>query len=256
MIQVLHKACDALELLARRPERSVGLGEIARQLGLNASTCANILKTLIARGLVEQVAPRKGYRLGGTVYFLARGGPYRRDLVEVARPVVADLSAELGEMVLLTTLQHGKRFILCIVNPARAVQVRDDVPYLNDVCETATGRLLLAHEPPGEVDAFVAEHGVPGPAWPGAETAKALRTALTRIRYEGQCITVDRPEVGQVALPVFEGDSVVAALGVSVPLVRFDGEHRDEVITAARAAAERLGEKLTSRHRLSTAVVC
>ena len=245
MIRVLHNACDVLELLAARPEQPAGLGEIAGKLGLNASTCANILKTLIARGLVEQVGPRKGYRLGGTVYFLARGGPYRRDLVEIARPLVAGLSAELGEMALLATLQHGKRFILCIVNPARAVQVRDDVPYLNDVYETATGRLLLAHETPGEVDAYVAEHGPPGPAWPGAETPGALRTGLARIRDEGECVVTDGPEVAQAAFPVFEDGRVIAAIGVGVPLLRFDDEHRGRILVAGRAAAERLGDELT-----------
>lgn len=233
----------------------MGLGEIARSLGLNASTCANILKTLIARGLVEQIGPRKGYRLGGTVYFLARGGPYRRDLIEVARPVVADLSAELGEMALLATLQHGKRFILCIVNPARAVQVRDDVPYLNDVYETATGRLLLAFETPGEVESFVAEYGAPGPAWPGAETPEMLRAALERICDEGECIVTDRPEVAQTAFPVFEDGRVVAAIGVGVPLFRFEGDQEEKVVASAQEAAAKLSKKLSQTHQPEKDVV-
>jgi DNA-binding IclR family transcriptional regulator len=158
-------------------------------------------------------------------------------------------------MALLATLQHGKRFILCIVNPARAVQVRDDVPYLNDVYETATGRLLLAHEPSGEVAAFVAEHGPPGPAWPGAETPEALTAALAAIRSEGQCVTADRPEVGQVAFPVFEDGRVVAALGVGVPLFRFEGDHRKKVVANAREATARLSDRLTREHRPKTAAV-
>lgn len=244
-----------LELLAAHPGDPVGLGEIATALGQNASTCANILKTLIDRGLVEQVAPKKGYLLGATVYFLARHGPYRRDIVAAAQPVVAELSAELAEMVLVATLKGARRSILCVVHPERAVQVRDDIPYRNDVYETATGRVLLAHAAPREVEAFVAERGVPTEAcWPGAETVDTLTGALERIRDEGMCVLTDREQVAQVAFPVFEGGTPLAALGVGVPLQRFDDGRRRQIVAAGRAAAQQLSEALTQSFQNKTAI--
>ena len=50
MIQVVNRACDILEVLVETPDAPVGLGEVAGRVGLHAATCANILKTLVARG--------------------------------------------------------------------------------------------------------------------------------------------------------------------------------------------------------------
>ncbi len=247
MIRVLHKAFDILDLLSGRPEQAVGLGEIAGRLGLNAATCANILKTLIHRGLVEQEAPKKGYRLGGALYFLTRHGPYRRDLIAPAEPVVARLGAELAETALLATLSHGKRYILCVAHGSPAIRVRLDQPYRNDVYETATGRVLLAHQPAGEVERLLAAHGAPGRSWPEAADAAALREALARIREQGRHVTTDVPELVQAGWPVREAGRVVAALGVALPAMRYEGEHRDAILRAGERASAELTEKLTAR---------
>ena len=49
MIQVIHRALNILELIARDRNKEYGLSEIADRLGLNHGTCANIIKTLVVR---------------------------------------------------------------------------------------------------------------------------------------------------------------------------------------------------------------
>ena len=54
MIQVINRALNILELVSKERDREFSLSEIANSLNLNASTCANIIKTLVTRGYLEQ----------------------------------------------------------------------------------------------------------------------------------------------------------------------------------------------------------
>ena len=71
MIQVIHRALDIVEFIARDPDKEFGLGEIAESLELNKGTCANIIKTLVNRGYLDQsgknLAP---FGIGSTFFML------------------------------------------------------------------------------------------------------------------------------------------------------------------------------------------
>lgn len=54
MIQVINRSVDILEYVAEDIYRPKLLGNIAKDLNLNVATCANIVKTLIDRGLLKK----------------------------------------------------------------------------------------------------------------------------------------------------------------------------------------------------------
>ena len=244
MIKVLHKACDILELLAQSPVSPRTLREITERLEINPGTCANILKTLVARGLVEQVAPKKGYVLGPLAYMLAGKGPYRRDLLAAAKPVIVDLVAEIKETAVLATLKNGKRYLLYHLDGNRSLQIRHDTPFLTDSYLTATGRVLLAHLDEADRKAFLAVNGAPGAAWPEAADESRLRATLDRLRQDEIYIDTSRAEVVQMAVPLRESDRVIAALGLAMPAARFKGEHRKRMITRLKAAGRKISKSL------------
>ena len=55
MIKVIDKALNILELLANEQNKKFQLGEIADTLKMDHGTCANIIKTLAARGYVDYI---------------------------------------------------------------------------------------------------------------------------------------------------------------------------------------------------------
>jgi len=59
MIQVIGKALDILELLAKDPDKVLTLSEVANTFNLNHGTCANIIKTLVDRNYVEKLPAKK-----------------------------------------------------------------------------------------------------------------------------------------------------------------------------------------------------
>jgi len=247
MIQVLHRAFGILESAAADPGRPRALGEIARAAGLNKATCAHILKTLVATGYMEQIAPRKGYRLGPRAYALGGGRAYRPDLVAAAEPALADLAAETRETALLAVLRGDTRYTLCQVDGQRDVRVRAEPMAARNVYETATGRLLLAFSPVGDVDAFVAGRGLPGEAWPEVKSADDLGKALAAIRRRRRVVNVTPTHVAGIAAAVVAGGEVVAAVGLFLPDFRFKGPHRKAVIDGVERTAARISQLLGDR---------
>ncbi len=239
MIRVLHKAFDMLELLAAEPAHRKKLNEIAPHLHINASTCANILKTMVSRNYVDQVTPRTGYALGPMVYQLARQGAYRGDLTGAAEPLMAALARKVNETVLLVTLRAGRRFIVAQIDGRQTIQVDRNLFFQDTTYQTATGRMILAHLNERELNSFIAKEGLPGARWPEASSAASLKRELKTIRQKGFTCYRNTEDVMGVAYPIFEKDKVIAALGLFLPAFRYKSAHKAAILKemAATSAA-------------------
>ncbi|MCM8820791.1 MAG: IclR family transcriptional regulator [Candidatus Omnitrophica bacterium] len=248
MIQVIKRAFEILSFIAESPEEPKGLGEIAKALGLNPGTCANIIKTLCEYNLLEQVERKKGYILGPAVYYLARNGPYRKDIVKVIEPYLLDLASDLKETVLIATLHQGKRSILLQIDGNRAITINKNFLLQESIYNTATGRLLLANLPYSELSAIIEKYGLPDKkVWPEATTKKKLISSLSEIKRKGMAIYSRREDVIGIAFPVRQEGKVIAALGLFLPLFRFKGKHKEEILKKMKDTSERISDVLTKR---------
>ncbi|MBU0611459.1 MAG: IclR family transcriptional regulator [Armatimonadetes bacterium] len=244
MIQSLHRAFDILEFLARRGGEPLALGDIARHTGLNASTCANLLKTLVSRSYVDQAGPRQGYVLGPMAQHLGRAGGYRGDLVQVAEPLLVALAADVHENVVLSALHQDRLFELARAEGDSLLQLRRDLQLVESVYRAANGRVLLAYLAEGELEGFVARRGLPGEAWPGVESPQGLKALLAATRAAGHYEDVREDGVARVSFPVWQSGAVVAALGLYAPAVRFVGEHRERALAAVAETAEEISRRV------------
>jgi len=248
MIQSVDRAFKILECIAAEPERPHSLSEIARTLDLHLATCRNLLKTMVELDYVAQEGRAQGYTLGPQAYLLAAHGPFRKDLVLLAEPLMAELAGRIGETVILVTLHRGRRYTLAQVDGGRGFEVRRDLVTDQDVYRTATGRLLLAHMPADELESFVAATGRPDRDWPEARTLRGMARALRKIRDDGLATTEVHSDVVGIACPVREGQRVVAALGVFLPTFRFEGAHKEQVLAGLKEAADALSARRTEQH--------
>jgi len=249
MIQVIKRAFEILNFVAESPEEPKTLGDIAKNTGLNNGTCANIIKTLCEYNLLEQLGRKKGYILGAAVYYLARNGPYRKDIVNIVEPFLTSLAAEVQETVLVATLHQGKRSVLLQVDGNRRVVINKDFLLQENIYNTATGRLLLAFLPSSELERFISKNGLPDKkTWPEATTKKKLLACISEIRKKGKVLHI-RPHEGVVgiAFPVKQEEKVIAALGLYLPYFRFKGRHREEILKKMKETSEKISEALTER---------
>ncbi|MBU0715202.1 MAG: IclR family transcriptional regulator [Verrucomicrobia bacterium] len=244
MIRVLHKAFDMLEYLAKTPRQRKKLNEISGHLKMNAGTCANILKTMVQRKYVDQANVRGGYLLGPMIYYLSRFSAYRGDLVSAAEPLMANLSKQVNETVLLVILRGQERFVILQIDGNQNVQVGRNMFQKDVVYQSATGRLLLAHLNAEEFNEFITKEGLPGSHWPEASSLSKLKSALETIRKQGSVCYKTAHDVVAIAYPIREKDQVIAALGLFLPAFRFKGTHKTAIMKGMSATSSAISEHL------------
>jgi len=243
MIQVLHRAFDILELLAKDREKSFTLSEIANQLELNHATCANILKTMVQRQYIEQLGPKKGYHLGPMTYSLTGNYTYRRDLVRAAEPFMQELNRRVGETVILGVLKDDKRVLLGQVDSEHDIQARTSQE--KNAYDTAIGRLLIASLSQTERDGFITKYGLP-PAtiWVEASTADGFEEQVQLIQTSGYASQISSAQIIGFAVPIRRKGVVVAGLGVFLPVFRISQEKQSIILREMSAAAEQISKQL------------
>jgi DNA-binding IclR family transcriptional regulator len=140
----ISRAAAVLRLLGKS-DTPLGLNTIARELGLNPSTCLYVLRALAAEELVSFDADTKRYALEAGVLTLARGWLRRDRFADLAQPALDRLAAQfdvtmlgvqivgLDHIVVIAASQAGRNFQL-------SAQVGSRFPALI----SATGRCIAA----------------------------------------------------------------------------------------------------------------
>lgn len=245
MIQVAHRVFDILELLSRDIDREFRLGEIAEALELNPSTCANILKTMVDRGYVTKVYPHKTYTLGPMVYQLPQRRNYKRSLVHVAHPHMAQLAEQQNETVVLTIIENGRFYIIDEVRSARLPAVPFDPLHIRNIMSKATTRVLLAHLGKAEREALLADRQTMADA---ADARKATEeqldeSLLDEIVHQPVHRHADRHDIGY-AVPIWQNGKVIAALGLYLPGSRSGSMDEAQLTGAITVCAQAIGRSL------------
>lgn len=246
MVQVIIKAFDIIELVVQKNGQGISLTEISDALQLNQATAANIINTMVSRGYLEHIGKKKGYRLGPSAYRLTNDIPYEQNLVTAAKNVMDELTAKINESCILGVLRNNKRYILHAVNSEQEIQVQ--LRSERNIYETASGRLLLAHLSPKELDRFIQHSGLPDTAlWEEAATKEGLIDALNKIKEAAIAIThLQNRHVRGFAVPIFVAEQVVASLSVFVPEYRCSALREKAIIQVLKESAEVISKKLSA----------
>jgi DNA-binding IclR family transcriptional regulator len=237
----VERAVAVLEALVEAAE--LGTNEIARRTGINASSVSRLLSTLVAAGLVEQVADSGRYRLGLRLVELGNAALARLDVRELARPHLRALVAATGETATLSV--PGDEFAITIDfvrSPASVQGVaqigRPSVPHA-----TAVGKVLLAF---GEVS--LPEASLRAYTSTTIVEQTQLDREVERVRSQGwaQAVGEREDDLNAIAAPVRDATGqLVAALGVQGPANRFGvgpmHDARRPLLAGAAALSATLG---------------
>jgi DNA-binding IclR family transcriptional regulator len=234
------RALGVLEEL-RDSERGLGVNELARRIGVNASTASRLLSTLEAAGMVERNG-QGPYRLGLGLVSLADRVLSRLDVQALARPVLLELMEQSGETATLSV--PGEREAITV----------DSVPSRSSVVSMARlGRPSLSHATAvGKV--MLAFGGSPLPP-ERALIALTDRTITDRVRLAKEIEAVRERgyatvfgerevDVNAIAAPVFGRTAGLAAiLGLQGPAGRLDdpAKHLRTLLDGAAALTRALG---------------
>ncbi len=250
------KALSLLNLFSlTRPE--IGLSEIARLSGMNKATVYRMLSELQTQGLVEQTGPERAYRLGAGVLRLATLRESSVPLLDVAKPILTDLSIQTGETAHMSVISGTQLHLAAYAySPAYATKVTmenaEDMPFH----ATASGLAILAY-----CDSDVIEEALAEPLksyTTNTVTNRAdILNLLEPIRATGLSESLGRyeAEVYSHAMAVFGPDRrPTGALAVAAPASRMTPETtakiRAHLTDAVRSLTERTGGLLPDKHPL------
>jgi hypothetical protein len=95
-VQSLGRAFAILEEVARHRE-GIGLADLSKLVDLHNSTTFHLAKTMVSLGYLRQEKDSKRYRVGRPLFALAASALDEIEMVNVATPVLEELSRETGE---------------------------------------------------------------------------------------------------------------------------------------------------------------
>ena len=243
MIQVINRAFDIIEYIAEHQEHKYMLSDIADHLGLNHATCANIIKTLVARGYLDQAGKKRGYQLGPKIFSFTGCFAHHQYMVNAARVPMKKLTRDLNEGSILSIIRDDTRILLHEEKSRNELQV--NIYPEKQIYSTSTGRMILAFYDDKELETFVRRYGLPKPeVWPEVDDFEDLKLELGRIRKKDICIQVSRNHIVGVAVPINEEGKIIASLGIYLPDLRFSGERKQMVLDKLVAAGQEINQHI------------
>lgn len=244
MIQVIDRALNILELLGSDPNRSFPLAEIAENIGLQKTTCANILQSLCGRDYVEHRTRPTGYKLGYKAFRLVNSPVYYDTLKNIAAEQMDALFNAVGETAVLAVLVNGRRIVISVKECQQGITAR--IKHSANLYRAATGRVIIANYPREKASRLIDRIGLPDPAdWEEISTKDQLKSALQVIQQEKFCEVRSSDIIG-LAMPIIRNGIAIASIGVCVPLFRFDDYKRDSIKKSLEAAAKSIEDKISN----------
>src|SRR5512146_778566 len=141
VVEAVFKAIDVLE--AFQGSEVLTLNQVSQRVGLNRSRTFRLLHTLAERGYVERNEEGTSYRLG--IRLFERAANVRRDVKDVARPMMLELRQRFNEMVNLGLLEDGHVLYLEIVQSSRPFRMSATVGCRMPAHHTSMGKAILAN---------------------------------------------------------------------------------------------------------------
>lgn len=211
VVEAVFKAIDVLE--AFQGSEALTLNQVSQRVGLNRSRTFRLLHTLAERGYVERNEEGASYRLGMKLF--ERAANVRRDVKDVARPVMLDLRQRFNEMVNLGVLEDGHVLYLEIVESSRPFRMSATVGCRMPAHHTSMGKAMLSGDAGCFESALLMKES--------RARLQKLRKELVAVQQRGYAIDDEEnePGVACIGAPILDANGKpIAAMSVSGPVHR------------------------------------
>jgi IclR family KDG regulon transcriptional repressor len=248
-VQSLGRAFAILEEVARHRE-GIALAELSKLVGLHNSTTFHLAKTMVTLGYMRQERDSKRYRVGRPLFALAASALDEIEMVNLATPILEDLSRESGESSHFAVRMADSVVVIARTSGAGAFQLTDRVGVVRPAHCTALGKIILASLRPDQLKRFLERVDLKPSTKKSITEPSALLREITEIRRSA--IAFDdgefNAEVRCVAVPVynFTGE-VIGALGISGPIWRMTDRVLQSRAKLVQTAAKRLSAEFGAR---------
>jgi DNA-binding IclR family transcriptional regulator len=226
-IQVISRAASILRVL--RDERDgLSLAQIATRVQLPRSTVQRIVHALVSERLLMAASPNGRVRLGTEITALANNS--KIDVVEVAHPLLAKLSEQVGETVDLAVLRGDHLLFLDQIAGTHRLRAVSAVGEQFPLHSTANGKASLALLSDAEIRRLLANARLAN-ARGKLRTLESLLDEIAEIRATG--IAYDREEhslgISAIGTAFRDQASTIYAVSIPIPTNRVQGVETEAV---------------------------
>jgi DNA-binding IclR family transcriptional regulator len=246
-VAALRHGLEILDLFSP-DERVIGVGEMARRLGMHKSSASRLAATLSAAGYLEPAEEGRGrYRLGAKLVRLAALAGDGDDVPRVAVPVLERLVARAGDTGHVATLDGVEVVTVAVVDGWRSVRMHSTVGKRSPAHATAIGKALLAGLPDEELRRRYDGRRLERRTRHTIRSLDGLLADLAVVRERGWAADGEELEPGLrcVAAPVAgHTGATVAAVGLSGPAERLTAAVAAKLGRQVRATAAEVSAAL------------
>ena len=241
-VQSVERVFELLDLLADAGG-SMTLSELASQTELPLPTIHRLLRTLVNKGHVRQLANRR-YALGPRLIRLGEGAS--KQLGAMANPQLASLVSSLSETANMALLEGDRVLYVAQVPSPHAMRMFTEVGRRVHTHSSGVGKAVLAQLDDRDALDIVTRAGMPKATEHSIATPEALLHELATIRERGYAIDDNEQEIGVrcFAVPV-PGAPTPTAISVSGPVSRVDESFGERAVPLLQRAAAVIGDELS-----------
>ena len=257
---VVEKVRSVLDCYIRNRTLSLSFAELLDGSGLSRASVHRTLSEMVGNGLLTQPGQREEYRLGPLLRSAAALVAEVSSVASVSGPHMERLRDECGETVVLAELHDAYVVPVMRADGLHEMRMNQEVGRRYPPHAGATGKVLLAHLPPEQLEGLLAEAELE-PLTPNTVTDRSkLLDDLRLVREAGVGVTLGErvPEAVAISAAVFGADGrAVAALTISGIGSRYTRERLGVDALRVRDVADAIstdaGSRLPPRPKLESA---
>lgn len=239
----LEKGLDILCLLAgeRTP---MTVSNICERLDRSQGEIFRMVQVLQTRGFIDKDPRSDGYFLTDLLFSMAMHRPATQDLLEIAIPVMRNLSSDIGQSCHLALHARGDMVIVARVESMEQLGFSVRVGHRLAITQAVSGVTLFAFQPEDVRARWLSmiEHK------PTRAEVERFTAAADAARKKGHARAGSTFVMGitDVSAPVIQGDRAAAALTVPYIKTTYSRGSLATVIEKLKAAAQSISAQLSA----------
>jgi DNA-binding IclR family transcriptional regulator len=237
----VHKAFQLLRTVAQSQE-SLGLVELAKQLGYSKSSTHGIVHALLREGALTQGPGGRKLYLGPAIAELLFSNWHQEKTSQLAQPILNDIRDSIHETVILGVRIRNRVLIIATAEASESLKISVPVGSTIPLLGGAVGKVFLSEESHDHTLRLIDKYGLRRFTPRSITEAEAYLAELDQVHAQGYAVDIEEYLQGirAVAVALHNRRGLPAALWVVGMSANMDADKMEKIARIAREKAEKL----------------
>ncbi|MFH0994732.1 MAG: IclR family transcriptional regulator [Pseudomonadota bacterium] len=241
----VHKAFQLLRNVAQS-QKSLGIVELAQQLGYSKSTTHGLVHALLREGALTQGLGARKLYLGPAIAELLFSNWHQEKVNELAQPILNEIRDSINETVILGVRIRNRVLIITTAEASESLKIFVPVGSTIPLLGGAVGKAFLSEEDPDHALQLIHKHGLRRYTPRSITNTTEYLAELDHVRAKGYAVDIEEYLQGirAVAVALHNRRELPAALWVVGMSANMDTDKMKKIADIAMEKAEKLRYEL------------